>query len=745
MEVDMDIESPPPPASAAAATTTATQPNGNGSSNAVEEDDSHVQRLPFEEVTDNVFLCERRRSKEKMECECTFNPAVDAVGCGEDCLNRQLFYECIPSRCACGKYCTNCQFQKKTYASVEVFEAGKKGRGLRALQDIARGQFIYEYCGEVYDLAEFEHRTQVYAHEGRKHFYFMSLDSDHIVDATMRGSISRFINHSCDPNAETQKWTVLGETRVGFFAIKPIKAGEEITFDYKYERYGEKAQPCYCMSKNCRGTLGGSKDTDSKRRSSMGMSASKRRRVADAALAELEEKMTPCLNEQGGLRNNAAVLELMRHATMASDPMQRMYLLSILQSTTSEDVLLVALQFRLLYIMRLWLGESTEDAIFTRRIMMLLKSLPIRVKNPIKSSKIDETIESLQRSDDELVAEEARALIAAWSPLKEVYVIPKASRSAESENDAASLKQEIPRDRRSDFTKTRLQEFEQSSKCRLVFSEERTADDNYILLIYGSDSDRCRRGQDAVMAFLKRPVSPRRMSSNQKNNKPVQPMKRTLSGTLIEPQPAASQGSNSPVVQAPPAPVSDLPPGWAMALAENGTPYYYHQLTMETSWEKPAKVSAAALVAQKLLQQPNKTAIAGVGLAQTVAELQERTAGILPSVPSTSAVAQPVAEESKSAKGMDALRELKEKIGAVVVEVLNRYRQPECKVGRITSQDDFKYLARKLSHAVIEKEMKRNGGNFDFTDDVKHKAKNFVKEYMKKFGETYVRTDKDKE
>lgn len=53
--------------------------------------------------------------------------------------------------------------------------------------------------------------------------------------------MSRFLNHSCGPNCETQKWQVGGDLRVGFFAKKDIAAGEELTFDYKLERYGYEA------------------------------------------------------------------------------------------------------------------------------------------------------------------------------------------------------------------------------------------------------------------------------------------------------------------------------------------------------------------------------------------------------------------------------------------------------------------------------------------------------------------------
>ena len=63
---------------------------------------------------------------------------------------------------------------------------------------------------------------------------------------------------------ETQKWTVGGELRIGFFSLRAIKAGEECTIDYQYrQHYGEKRRKCYCGSELCCGVLGGSAATTS--------------------------------------------------------------------------------------------------------------------------------------------------------------------------------------------------------------------------------------------------------------------------------------------------------------------------------------------------------------------------------------------------------------------------------------------------------------------------------------------------
>lgn len=56
---------------------------------------------------------------------------------------------------------------------------------------------------------------------------------------------------------------------MGFFALRLIPTGEELTFDYQFQRFGESAQKCYCGSENCRGYLGAAKQNDSAIRSDM--------------------------------------------------------------------------------------------------------------------------------------------------------------------------------------------------------------------------------------------------------------------------------------------------------------------------------------------------------------------------------------------------------------------------------------------------------------------------------------------
>ena len=58
------------------------------------------------------------------------------------------------------------------------------------------------------------------------------------IDATKRGGIGRFANHSCNPNCYVAKWTIGKHVRMGIFANRNIKKDEELTFNYNVDRYG---------------------------------------------------------------------------------------------------------------------------------------------------------------------------------------------------------------------------------------------------------------------------------------------------------------------------------------------------------------------------------------------------------------------------------------------------------------------------------------------------------------------------
>ena len=107
-----------------------------------------------------------------------------------------------------------------------------RGFGLFACRNFKAGSLIGEYVGEVMRARNY---AQLRRERKEKHWYFMALDKEEVVDASRRGGLTRFLNHSCEPNAECQSWTVDGEKRIAIVAQRPIAADEEVTFDYSWK------------------------------------------------------------------------------------------------------------------------------------------------------------------------------------------------------------------------------------------------------------------------------------------------------------------------------------------------------------------------------------------------------------------------------------------------------------------------------------------------------------------------------
>jgi hypothetical protein len=154
--------------------------------------------------------------------------------------------------------------QIKTYvkqrgARTVVRTSPIHGRGVFARAPLRKGERLLEYRGRRISEALADER---YPDDESKpaHTFLFLLDDGKVIDANFDGNSARWINHSCDPNCETEEDE---NGRVWIDAIRTIKPGDELFYDYNLvldepltpllkERYR-----CRCGSANCRGTLFG--------------------------------------------------------------------------------------------------------------------------------------------------------------------------------------------------------------------------------------------------------------------------------------------------------------------------------------------------------------------------------------------------------------------------------------------------------------------------------------------------------
>ncbi len=139
---------------------------------------------------------------------------------------------------------------------IQVRRSGVHGKGVFALQDIAKGEVLIEYVGEIIDWEEAQRR---HPHDpaNPNHTFYFQVDADHIIDALYGGNAARWINHSGAPNCEAEE----DGGRIFIKALRRIRAGEELNYDYGLvleERYTPKLKAeyaCWCGAPQCRGTM----------------------------------------------------------------------------------------------------------------------------------------------------------------------------------------------------------------------------------------------------------------------------------------------------------------------------------------------------------------------------------------------------------------------------------------------------------------------------------------------------------
>lgn len=188
-------------------------------------------------------------------------------------------YECN-AKCTCSPgQCPNRVIQRGRTVPLTIARfGGGKGWGVKAADDIPRGTFVDLYLGEVLTATEGNHRFQS-ADGGAAGCYLFDLDFNYeagtesafTVDAYTHGNITHFINHSCEPNLRVypcflDTWDPRLH-RLAFFAMRDIRRGEELCFDYlgnqgaaQSPRGRKGAQrkattSCACGAPTCRGFI----------------------------------------------------------------------------------------------------------------------------------------------------------------------------------------------------------------------------------------------------------------------------------------------------------------------------------------------------------------------------------------------------------------------------------------------------------------------------------------------------------
>jgi SET domain-containing protein len=129
----------------------------------------------------------------------------------------------------------------KAKPSEKPYRVGRSetGLGLFATDVIEKGSFIIEYIGPRISADE--------VHRRRSTRYLFEVNSRWTIDGSPRWNTARYINHSCRPNAEA----VVSRGRIRIKALKRIRPGDEITYDYGKNYFDTFIRPLGCKCRTC--------------------------------------------------------------------------------------------------------------------------------------------------------------------------------------------------------------------------------------------------------------------------------------------------------------------------------------------------------------------------------------------------------------------------------------------------------------------------------------------------------------
>ncbi|PHH62703.1 hypothetical protein CDD81_6772 [Ophiocordyceps australis] len=602
------------------------------------------------------------------------------LACGDDsdCINRATKMECSASAGNCGGGCQNQRFQRKQWASVSVIQTDKKGFGLRTDADLLPHDFVYEYIGEVINEPTFRRRMLQYDHEGIKHFYFMSLNKSEFVDATKKGNLGRFCNHSCNPNCYVDKWVVGDKLRMGIFALRHIRAGEELVFNYNVDRYGADPQPCYCGEPNCVGFIGGKTQTE--RATKLPASTVEALGIDDAdgwdtAVAKKPRKKRPdeddedyvnsiqprSLHEDGARKVMAALMQ-------CKEKWIAVKLLERIQSCQEERVIHCVMRMHAYQILKTTLNTFIDDDNVVLQVLDILDKFPRLTRNKIQDSNIEATIQGLTDKGNAQVESKSKSLLDEWSKLQMAYRIQR------RKVDAATPAQNIYEDRR------------------------------------GGQA----RDKETVQSTPK-PSSPRPLDAPKgpRNNAPQR------NSSYFANMQRQRRQFNAP-----------LPDGWFSAKDARGNTYFYNK-TGQTTWKRPAQPAEPAQV------KPSRALQEQLAIQSIIDKVTKEGTPKQPA-PQPSEVGEPTLEEPKREKWRSLPVDKQMKIYEntlfpPVKYVLDKFKHK-------LPKDELKRLGKEIAKKLVASDYKNNrvqDPTVELSDKQAAKIKKFVTDFLNRAVEKF--------
>ncbi|KAF9649738.1 hypothetical protein BDM02DRAFT_3186087 [Thelephora ganbajun] len=679
-------------------------------------------KATFVEIPENLYqygtLGKSREALESMMCDCQYEHGVDSpwVACGEgsECINRLTQVECMPEDCRCRGHCKNQRFQRKRYAPIDIVLTEKKGFGLRAAENLSKDTFIYEYVGDVLSSPSMKKRMREYGKEGIQHFYFMMLQKDEFIDATKKGGIGRFANHSCNPNCYVAKWTIGDRVRMGIFSKRAILKHEELTFNYNVDRYGHEAQQCFCGESNCVGYIGGKTQTDlaamddlyidalgiSEEVEKLGLKGGKRKKSK-----KLDEDYAPILKPL----QEKDVPKVIQAIRQTSSRKVLLKLLTRIKITEDKSPLRQLMRLRGFSLMTNILQDYSSDPGIQILVMECVSTWPLLQKNKIEDSKINMAVQAI--ADAAIPGGET---LAADTPVKpeespkfqEVAIEPSKPSNLESNGINAEQPQAD------------------------VKSENAEAADVPVSM----DSTNERHESQAMKL--------RRLAT-----KLLEEWETLETGYRI-PKRLIVDANSNPVRDPTPPPVEEERPYKRAKVVEEPTLNWLPTTTTappsEKGWAGPKVLGFDGWTRPQVPEPPKKEAVdaiiaaARATAAANALQKAEKEAKELAKIEAkTKVIEKKRARKEKEKKPSlskeekEALKEkkLKKIVGAVVVKTMSKYQ-------KYMDRDQFKKYAQELTEIIAEKEKKSSNykeGKLDaFSDEKTAKIKKFAKEYITK-------------